>query len=62
MPETRLRKTRASLPEGYQFGDAAKNVAHLPDVERAEPFAHSASLATCAEHLVANQSRTYDLD
>jgi len=27
VPETRLQKTRATLPEGYQFGDAS-NGAH----------------------------------
>lgn len=29
MPETRLAKARRSLPEGYQFGDAADRLDYL---------------------------------
>lgn len=29
MPETRLAKTRQTLPEGYQFGDRSRFIAYL---------------------------------
>lgn len=35
MPEARLMRTRRSLPEGYQFGDAAAGSYSLADYDRA---------------------------
>lgn len=43
MPDTRLAKTRRSLPEGYQFGDAGHDWASERDeriVENSIEFSH----------------------
>lgn len=37
MPETRLAKARATLPPGYQFGDARYEVVGPIDVRRWPP-------------------------
>lgn len=34
MPDDRLQRTRATLPAGYQFGDAQDSDQHLAAVER----------------------------
>lgn len=34
MPELRLAKTRASLPAGYQFGDASDPFSRMPDEQK----------------------------
>lgn len=34
MPDARLDRTRPTLPEGYQFGDAARKSLTIEDYER----------------------------
>lgn len=46
MPETRLAKTRRSLPEGYQFGHAGRVVMTALRIERVESTPITSDYAT----------------
>lgn len=37
MPDSRLARTRANLPEGYQFGDAPRDIRDVTDATWSKP-------------------------